>query len=317
MKDDQSRFRLRYSLVPVERQGSNVEPRRRHLQLIQNELTYNTAFIQEMAPSKPSKGVSLRSNGKWQTRISRNSKVHYVGTYDTEEEARQAYIDASQKKEYQTHALTVNRGMSIGYSNNWPRMFKVASDKAAKKFQASLKYRTDFHPDNADRTLTCRVCKRSKRRFYFFNHKSYASGKFLECKVCNIKNRDERRLNFTRDQFVNHLFKTCQGSAARRRAKGRALDFEITADDIHALIKSQNNKCVYTGRELEWSLKAKNKASLDRIDASKGYTKDNIQLVVWRINEMKSNMEELEFLGFVRDTAKHLLKLSRTCSGGH
>lgn len=40
------------------------------------------------------KGVTQRTNGKWRARIGINGKRISLGDFDTEEEARQAYLDA-------------------------------------------------------------------------------------------------------------------------------------------------------------------------------------------------------------------------------
>ena len=37
------------------------------------------------------------------------------------------------------------------------------------------------------------------------------------------------------------------------------------------------------------------KASLDRIDPTKGYTEDNVRWVCWAVNQMKSDKTEAEF----------------------
>jgi hypothetical protein len=39
-----------------------------------------------------------------------------------------------------------------------------------------------------------------------------------------------------------------------------------------------------------------NSPSIDRIDSSKGYTKDNVRVISWRANKLKNNgtLEELE-----------------------
>ena len=46
-------------------------------------------------------------------------------------------------------------------------------------------------------------------------------------------------------------------------------------------------------------------ASIDRIDPSKGYTKDNVQLVCSQVNMMKSNMEMDELYMFCENILKH------------
>lgn len=40
--------------------------------------------------------------------------------------------------------------------------------------------------------------------------------------------------------------------------------------------------------------------SLDRIDSSRGYTKDNIQVISYKANRMKSNATEQELISFAK-----------------
>ena len=64
----------------------------------------------------------------------------------------------------------------------------------------------------------------------------------------------------------------------------------------------QDKKCALTGIELVFAFRTTKRgmwtqtASLDRIDSSKGYTKDNIQWVHKRIQKMKMDMDNTEFI---------------------
>jgi hypothetical protein len=79
---------------------------------------------------------------------------------------------------------------------------------------------------------------------------------------------------------------------ARQHAKAKNREFTITLDDLFTVLIAQDNKCSLTGI----SFSSDNKPSLDRIDSSKGYTKDNIQFVLKDINVMKSNLKESKFI---------------------
>jgi hypothetical protein len=77
-----------------------------------------------------------------------------------------------------------------------------------------------------------------------------------------------------------------------RNIKRRNKDCDITLVDLKNIWEDQKGICVFTGIEL----KLKNfenpiySASVDRIDNSKGYIKDNIQWVSRPINLMKNDM---------------------------
>ena len=60
------------------------------------QLTTHRNNLTKDKKNKTSKysGVSLTKNNKWRTNVCLGGKVHYLGSYKTEEEAHIAYIDA-------------------------------------------------------------------------------------------------------------------------------------------------------------------------------------------------------------------------------
>jgi len=79
---------------------------------------------------------------------------------------------------------------------------------------------------------------------------------------------------------------------AKKHAHSRNRKFEITLENLSEIINRQKNRCSLTGIEFNYD----NPPSLDRKDSEKGYTLDNIQLVHIKINRMKSDMIENEFI---------------------
>lgn len=76
--------------------------------------------------------------------------------------------------------------------------------------------------------------------------------------------------------------------AARRRAKNLGIECTITDKDIVV-----PTHCPILGIELAITRprgdSRRDIASLDRIDPTKGYTKDNIEVISWLANTMKNN----------------------------
>lgn len=72
------------------------------------------------------------------------------------------------------------------------------------------------------------------------------------------------------------------GIVARSKRKG--LEYNLTIDDIHALI---NLPCEYCGDSQKLS-------EIDRKDSSKGYTKDNVAPACRRCNMIKNNVVTYE-----------------------
>ena len=93
----------------------------------------------------------------------------------------------------------------------------------------------------------------------------------------------------------------------KKKKKGRILAFEIDQEFIIQLFHKQEGKCAITNMIMTHNALNENKPdtehirnlkniSIDRIDSSIGYTKDNVQLVWAIINRMKYNLDASEFI---------------------
>lgn len=68
----------------------------------------------------------------------------------------------------------------------------------------------------------------------------------------------------------------------------------ITIQDAYCKLEEQNFKCALSGIPLEWS--EQSGMSIDRINSSKEYTLDNIQLVHKDVNIMKNAFDQTYFI---------------------
>ncbi len=98
----------------------------------------------------------------------------------------------------------------------------------------------------------------------------------------------------------------------RRHSKKTNRVIEITLEDLRELWIKQEGRCPYTGWNLvnyttcACNLKfTPDRASVDRIDSSKGYTKDNIQFVSLMAQFAKNSFDEKQLLDFCKDVVKH------------
>ena len=86
-----------------------------------------------------------------------------------------------------------------------------------------------------------------------------------------------------------------------RRVRKRDKNYDITLEDLLEQWNKQGGKCIYSGVNLSHPIDGGNnlnKASLDRIDSSKGYIKGNIQFISIACNYAKSTMTHEEMLTF-------------------
>ena len=92
-------------------------------------------------------------------------------------------------------------------------------------------------------------------------------------------------------------------ASIRSSADRRKIPLEITIKDAWDLFISQDKKCKFTGidltmpdRQYSRAEDRPNLASLDRINSSGSYTKENCQWLLREVNIMKMDLEEKRFL---------------------
>lgn len=92
-----------------------------------------------------------------------------------------------------------------------------------------------------------------------------------------------------------------QWGAIRSHARQRDISFEITIEEAWDRFVEQNERCALTGVEIVHA-KYKNDpnktASLDRIDSSKPYIRENIQWVHKTVNFMKHTLSDDELFSW-------------------
>lgn len=94
-------------------------------------------------------------------------------------------------------------------------------------------------------------------------------------------------------------------SLVKRNAKKRKLEFDITFEYVWSLYEKQYRKCALSGLPIvfNYSFGSKRKqqtASIDRIDSSKGYVNDNIQICHIDINMMKQDFNNDYFINLCK-----------------
>lgn len=106
------------------------------------------------------------------------------------------------------------------------------------------------------------------------------------------------RLKQKSNDPVRYTCKQLRGSA-HKRAGAMGWEFDLTTE---FLVANAPTHCPILGVELKYGGgdKANNSASLDRIDSSKGYTKNNVQIISMLANLMKSNATQAELITFAR-----------------
>lgn len=100
----------------------------------------------------------------------------------------------------------------------------------------------------------------------------------------------------------------------KRQAKERGFEFNVTMKYVGDLFEKQGGKCALTGIELTLKKNTKDSsqtASLDRQDSTKGYIEGNLCWVHKRINKLKSNFDQEEFLNLCEKVTNHKIMLTK------
>jgi hypothetical protein len=146
----------------------------------------------------------------------------------------------------------------------------------------------------------------------FYKSKAYKDGLQVYCNICSCHNG--KVCASTYDGFMTKLFNTLKNNCLNR-AKDLAIN--ITIDNIKDQFTKQKGLCALTGKTLTYSymkenahqgncqLKYRWNISVDRIDSSKGYDKDNIQLVGAIINRMKTDLNDQKFIELCQSVTKY------------
>lgn len=159
-----------------------------------------------------------------------------------------------------------------------------------KEFKSNQKYRlycwscTSLPNKNTIRISKCVYC--NKEFEHKASHAKYCSKncvqllKYSKVKTVLLKRRSSL------EETLKYVY---QGAKSRAKKKGK--DFNITLEFLYNLLKNQDYKCIMTGIPLQASKGGKDPyvISIDRIDSSKGYTKDNVALVTTIYNTCKNH----------------------------
>lgn len=144
----------------------------------------------------------------------------------------------------------------------------------------------------------CQILQRYKRR----NIALAAATSLSFCKACSNRTTENTHQGYYRNIRISWY------NRIRSNAETRRKHWAITMDDLADLMESQNHRCALTG----WSIAfpelrpgVPNQASIDRIDSSGDYTRDNIQLLEYRINMMKQSYSQEDFITACHAVATH------------
>lgn len=143
---------------------------------------------------------------------------------------------------------------------------------------------------------------------FYKNRKSKCKKCILECaknKYSNLSESDKKYYIEIQNKWQDNNFLQFRLTSARARARVKNIPFEIDVAYLQSLLDQQENKCFYSGIEMELNRAGTYTASVDRVDSSKGYVKGNVVFVISAVNTMKNDLLEKEFLSIIESVYKN------------
>ena len=158
------------------------------------------------------------------------------------------------------------------------------------------------------KSKVCSACGESKPLTSFRRCKGYKDFIHSQCKHCETeyhkqKTVDPRKKYASWKRWSKRKWHIVQYHCIRTRVKDKStIDFQ--ADYLLELYEKQNGICPYFGVAMSTSIEHSHypwTPSVDRIDSSKGYTKDNICLCCLAANSAKSDSTPEVWEKFLKD----------------
>ena len=124
------------------------------------------------------------------------------------------------------------------------------------------------------------------------------------CKKCSNRKTENSHRGWYRNIRISWF------NRYKTQAQIRNYEFTITIDHVADLMEKHNFKCALSKLDISFPEQGtvndgSMRASIDRIDSSKGYTPDNIQIITKKINMMKQQYSQEEFIEMCKLVAKN------------
>lgn len=166
---------------------------------------------------------------------------------------------------------------------------------------------------------TCSKCHKTKPLSTFYKHATCKAGRCSQCKSCTkeyrLQNREQRciqkKLYYQQNKqaclnrnkinaynnWERHMLKSTKEHALKFNREHTIVITDIVIPD----------KCPYLNVPLTREIGSgymETNASIDRIDSTKGYTPDNIQVISRLANTIKNNATTAQLSTFARNILK-------------
>ena len=143
----------------------------------------------------------------------------------------------------------------------------------------------------------CNKCKNFRVISEFRSNTAQVDNLNYYCKSCDSKiTKHKQKTNLK--SWIGHRLST-----AKFRADRSGGDFDLDTDFMVELWQKQDGLCFYTKIPLSFTRKDMCTASIDRVDSSRSYVRDNVVWCCKAINFMKSNYDYKDLVNFISQMA--------------
>lgn len=159
----------------------------------------------------------------------------------------------------------------------------------------------------------CKLCNINKKLHEFYAKGCFADGtqKYqTRCKTCVLElSKQKHLINYPsksekRSASPKNFLSNIHNKASKRK---QHLGFDIDLMFLLKIYEDQKGLCALSGVEMTYIAgrgRIDTNISLDRIDSSRGYLRDNVQLVCTVVNRMKQDLSQAELVVW----CKHILR---------
>jgi hypothetical protein len=161
---------------------------------------------------------------------------------------------------------------------------KLPASKSVDKLVRNSAVRKDGY-------RVCVNCKEEKPIDCFYKNVTAKNGYGNVCKPCDNKRTQDKEKRMANESVLYFIKRLISGKKSATKEK-RCFDKDFDADFLYNLYLKQNGLCAIT-KEKMTNIAGKGKVatniSIDRIDNSISYTRNNVQLVCYIVNIMKNS----------------------------
>jgi hypothetical protein len=125
------------------------------------------------------------------------------------------------------------------------------------------------------------------------------------CKACSNKIPE----NNSHKGFYLDVLRASFAHKYKSNAELRGISWEVSFEYLAEILIEQDFRCALSGVPIN-AMEVNNNASLDRIDSKIGYIEGNVQWVTSKVNMMKQQYSQKDFLDVCMNVAKYQAKLS-------